>query len=132
MSNYLVYWQTNAHVDMRVIIGIASDFTEVIELLWNHTLFSKSQMGETYEEKQFNCDTVVAIISDADYNALHHILEEHENDVETRFDFEPEDFHTEFWQATFETDMEDEEPLFFTKKECQTIKRIVKRSKRIT
>lgn len=135
MANYLVYTSCPAHVVDERIVGIADDFSEVVELLWNYTLYQKSISKDDFENHVMYADIIVLRISNTDYRFLKSVQEGLDDPVESsEGDFKPENFNTRFWMVPFELDDEEngEEKIPFTKKEVASIKRIIKRSHRVT
>lgn len=130
MPNYLVYTSCLSGVVEEKIVGVADDFSEVIELLWNYTLYQKSISDADYENHVTDVDIIVLIISNLDYIFLKSIQEEYGEGL--RDEFKSETLNTHFWMVPFEVDGMDTEKIPFTKKEVASIKRIIKRSHRVT
>ena len=127
---YLVNLSMLSQCTFECILGIAKNKTEILELLWNHTLLKTIFYKRTFEE-DLNEDISIYKISEDDYIFLNNLYEKYEDKLEERmesYEMKPSEITTNFWHGVYEIEENDVD---FSKNDCLKIINIIKRSKEI-
>ena len=128
---FIVYTEYPAHCIYNVILGICMNINEVTEIIWNFSRLVLKKNGYTFEEN----DDIIKIgkITKDDFYILQKMYKKYENELE-EFKNSPEfngwiseEFNANFWYGIF-MDSELPDKIIFSKKDCNIIKKIIKKS----
>lgn len=129
---YLVVVSSEAHVQLDIILGIAQNKTELLEILWNYTELNLKYFNRSFEEEITQNNINIHIISNEDYSYLNGLYKKYEDDLTKylyKLDFTPSGVTTNFWYGILETESDD---YTFSKKEREKIRRIINRATSLT
>ena len=135
MVYYLVCLDCRAHVESRIILGIASNKNEIFELIFNYYEFMKftsKNLGEedkwTLENDYF--DILIYSISKKHYKYFKELYSSKSDEIEDKFNkigFTPTNNNTFFWYGIYINDARGKNELF-SEEEFEKYKNILRDS----
>lgn len=131
---FLVYTRFLNQCVFDVILGLASDMNEVIELIWNYSRMKATVFEQNYEDCITNEDIIILKVSQDEYATLEDLYEEYQEELEKENyekhfgNWKPEIFYANFWYGIIDA----EDDIIFSEKDCNLIKTIIENGQRVS